>query len=152
MMKRFPQDLTLQRTVPCLLQSVHMLSRKLTCAPFLASWPTESKFPWRSGIQRMSCSTKWHSFVHMCSLTFMHPTLVAGMFPLLPRTTVVGLNRGLNDENHSQCEHMVLDMPESSIYRSVKFNLVELTSASCTFFCELFGLFHLVASCKLARQ
>jgi len=58
----------------------------------------------------------------------MHPTLVAGMFPLLPRTTVVGLNRGLNDENHSQCEHMVLDMPESSIHRFVKFDLVELSS------------------------
>ncbi len=26
------------------------------------------------------------------------------------------------------------------------------TSASCTIFCELFGLLHLVASCKLARQ
>src|SRR5713226_3738452 len=37
MMNRFPRELTLQRIAPCLLRSVHMSSRKLTCAPFLAS-------------------------------------------------------------------------------------------------------------------
>jgi hypothetical protein len=69
-----------------------------------------------------------HSFVHMCSLTLMWPMPVAGMPPLSPRITIVCFIRGVNDENHSQHKHMVLNVPESNIYMPVKLDSVGLSS------------------------
>jgi hypothetical protein len=41
------------------------------------------------------------------------PVLVAGMLLSLPSMTLQWLERGLNEVNQEQCEHIVRDVPES---------------------------------------